>query len=152
MTRHGTPSHAEGERLQWILPFREATTRTVSGERRNKIETRLFRRLRHDHVSSEPGEWRIHRVAPFHTLGDPVNFFRRLRAVVAAMPRTHIVAATDDYLHAVCRTRLGFRDDLEFRWCPSEGIAHVTSASRVGLFDFGVNRRRVERVRRNLGG
>lgn len=76
--------------------------------------------------------------------------FRRLREVVAAMPRTRIVTATDDRLHAVCRTRLGFRDDLEFRWCPSEGVAHVTSASRVGLFDFGVNRRRVERVRRQL--
>ncbi len=76
--------------------------------------------------------------------------FRRLHAVVAAMPRTRIVTATDDRLRAVCRTRLGFRDDLEFRWCPSEGVAHVTSASRVGLFDFGVNRRRVERVRRHL--
>jgi len=117
---------------------------------RDKIATRRFRRLRHDHVSSEPGAWRIHRVAPFHAPGDPVNLFRRLRAVVAAMPRTHIVTATDDYLHAVCRTRLGFRDDLEFRWCPSEDVAHVASASRIGLFDFWVNRRRVERVRRKL--
>ncbi len=75
---------------------------------------------------------------------------RLLREIVAAMPRTRIVTATDDHLHAVCRTRLGFRDDLEFRWCPSEGVAHVTSTSRVGLFDFGVNRRRVERVRRQL--
>lgn len=107
-------------------------------------------RIRHDHVSSEPGEWWIRRVAPFHTSGDPVALFRRLREVVASMPRTHVVTATDDYLHAVCRTRVGFRDDLEFRWCPSEGVAHVTSASRVGLFDFGVNRRRVERVRRKL--
>ena len=76
--------------------------------------------------------------------------FRHLRDVVAAMPRTRIVKATDDRLRAVCRTRLGFRDDLEFRWCPSDGVAHVTSTSRVGLFDFGVNRRRVERVRSQL--
>ncbi|WP_420464323.1 DUF1499 domain-containing protein [Candidatus Palauibacter sp.] len=89
-------------------------------------------------------------MAPFRTPGDPVVLFRRLREVVASMPRTHIVTATDDYLRAVCRTRLGFRDDLEFRWCPLEGVAHVTSASRVGIFDFGVNRRRVERVRRGL--
>ncbi|WP_419939547.1 DUF1499 domain-containing protein [Candidatus Palauibacter sp.] len=101
-------------------------------------------------MSSEPGEWWIHRVAPFHTSGDPVTLFRRLRDVVAAMPRTRIVTATDDYLHAVCRTRVGFRDDLEFRWCPSDGVAHVRSTSRVGLYDFGVNRRRVERVRREL--
>ncbi|WP_419949757.1 DUF1499 domain-containing protein [Candidatus Palauibacter sp.] len=101
-------------------------------------------------MSSEPGEWRIHRVAPFHASGDPAALFRHLRDVVASLPRTEIVTATDDRLHAVCRTRLGFRDDLEFRWCPSEGVAHVSSTSRVGLFDFGVNRRRVERVRRTL--
>ncbi|MDE2878981.1 MAG: DUF1499 domain-containing protein [Gemmatimonadota bacterium] len=89
-------------------------------------------------------------MAPFHAPGGPVNLFRRLRTVVAAMPRTRLVTATDDYLHAVCRTRLGFRDDLEFRWCPSEDVAHVASTSRIGLFDFGVNRRRVERVRRKL--
>ena len=116
----------------------------------DKIGIRPFRRLGHTHVSSEPGGRWYHRVAPFHTSGDPVTLFRRLRGVVAAMPRTHIVTATDDHLYAVCRTRLGFRDDLEFRWCPSEGVAHVTSASRIGVFDFGVNRRRVERVRREL--
>ena len=58
------------------------------------------------------------------------------------MPHTEILTATDDYLHAVCRTRLGLRDDLEFHFFPSEGVVHVRSASRIG-----VNRRRVERVR-----
>ena len=66
------------------------------------------------------------------------------------MPRTEVIEATDEYLHAVCRTLLGFRDDLEFRFSPVEGVVHVQSASRVGLFDFGVNRRRVERVRKGL--
>ncbi|MXX54566.1 MAG: DUF1499 domain-containing protein [Gemmatimonadetes bacterium] len=36
------------------------------------------------------------------------------------------------------------------RLSPAEGVVHVQSVSRVGLFDFGVNRRRVERVRRRL--
>lgn len=76
--------------------------------------------------------------------------FRRLREIVAAMPRTRIVTATDDHLHAVHETRLGFRDDVEFRWCPAEGVAHVRSAPRVGNFDFWVNRTRVWRVRRRL--
>lgn len=117
---------------------------------RDRVGTHPFQRLRLHYVSSEPGTWWIHRVAPFHASRDSVVLFRRLREVVAAMPRTGILAATDDYLHAVSRTRLGFRDDLEFRWCPAEGVAHVTSVSRVGLFDFGVNRRRVGRVRRKL--
>ena len=101
-----------------------------------------------NHVSSQPGEWWIHRVAPFAVAGESASTLRRLEKVVRAMPRTHIVAATDTCLHAVCRTRIfGFRDDLEFRYSPAEGVVHVRSASRVGVFDFGVNRRRVERVR-----
>ena len=76
---------------------------------------------------------------------------RRLEEVVASLPRAKIVVATDSYLYAVCRTWLmGFRDDLEFRYSPDDGVVHVRSASRVGIYDFGVNRRRVERVRKAL--
>ena len=82
--------------------------------------------------------------------GDPRDILRGLERVVASMPRAEILTATDDYLHAVCRTRLGFWDDLEFHFFQSEGVVHVRSASRIGVFDFGVNRRRVERVRRGI--
>ncbi len=99
-------------------------------------------------VSSWPGARWFHRVAPFAVEGDPGRALRRLKEIVGSMPRTEIVAATDARLHAVCRTRSGFRDDLEFRHSPSEGVVHVRSAARKGVFDFGVNRRRVERVRR----
>ena len=113
-------------------------------------ERSLYRVLL-NHVNSRPGEWWIHRVAPFAVRGDSANTLRRLEAVVGSMPRTRIVVATETYLHAVCRTRfLGFRDDLEFRYSPAEGVVHVRSASRTGLFDFGVNRRRVKRVRRGF--
>lgn len=54
----------------------------------------------------------------------------------------------DDYLHAVFTTPvLRFADDVEFRLARVEGVIHVRSASRVGYSDFGVNRRRVERLR-----
>lgn len=112
---------------------------------------RSFHPLLLNHVSSRPGGWWIHRVAPFPVSGDPAGALRRLEHVVASMPRTRIVTATDTCLHAVCRTRLfGFRDDLEFRYSPDDGVVHVRSASRVGIYDFGVNRRRVERVRKGL--
>ena len=110
-----------------------------------------FHRVLPNHVSSLPGEWRIHRVAPFAVAGDSADTLRRLEEVVRAMPRTRIVVATETRLHAVCRTRLlGFRDDLEFRYSRAGNVVHVRSASRIGVFDFGVNRRRVERVRRAL--
>lgn len=94
-----------------------------------------------------------HRVEPFDTSGDPGAAFARLKQLVASTPRTVIVAAADDYLHARCRTRLGFVDDVEFLLCPAEGVIHVRSASYVSLFtDFGANRRRVEQLRRRFEG
>ncbi len=106
--------------------------------------------IRPNYVSSWPGASPIHRIAPFAASDDPAQALRRLRDIVAAMPRTEIVTATDTRLHAVCSTRSGFRDDLEFQHSREDGVIHVRSASRVGLFDFGVNRRRVEAVRRAL--
>jgi uncharacterized protein (DUF1499 family) len=45
---------------------------------------------------------------------------------------------------------LGFIDDLQLQLRPDEGLIAVRSASRVGYWDLGVNRRRVERLRRAL--
>jgi uncharacterized protein (DUF1499 family) len=41
-------------------------------------------------------------------------------------------------------------DDVEFQLVPEERLMHVRSASRVGYWDLGVNRRRVERLREAL--
>ena len=41
----------------------------------------------------------------------------------------------------------GFVDDVEFRLSATEGVIHVRSASRLGISDLGVNRRRVEQLR-----
>ena len=56
---------------------------------------------------------------------------------------------TEDYLHATFRSKFfQFVDDLELR---KEGaVVHVRSASRVGYSDFGVNRKRVEMVRKHF--
>ncbi len=100
--------------------------------------------------SRRDASW-LHRVEPIAVAGDPPAAFERLKSRVAGMPRTIIVAATDDYLHAVCRTRLGFVDDLECRLDAGERVIHVRSASRSALWDFCVNRARVETLRRLQG-
>jgi len=52
------------------------------------------------------------------------------------------------YLHAIFVSRLfRFVDDLELRLDEGAGVIQVRSASRVGHSDFGVNRKRVERLR-----
>ena len=64
-------------------------------------------------------------------------------------PRTKLVTVEDDYIHAVQRSRwFGFPDDLECHPPADEHLVHVRSAARVGWYDFGVNRTRVERLRR----
>ena len=92
------------------------------------------------------------RVEPFGVAGDLGAAFARLKAVVASLPRATILTETDDSLHAVVRTRMGFPDDFHARLRPSGQAIDVRSASRYGWSDFGVNRRRVEMVRRMLEG
>ncbi len=93
----------------------------------------------------------LHRIEPLAAPEDPEAVFVRLKAVLAAFPRTTIVAETDAYVHAVCRTWLGFVDDLECQLCVAAHRIHVRSASRIGIWDFGRNRRLVEALRRLIG-
>ena len=93
-----------------------------------------------------------HRIEPFAIAGDPAEAFGRLKSLLEGTARTSILTATDDYLHAVCRTRLGFPDDVECLLAPDEGVIHVRSASRLGHSDMGANRRRIEALRRRFRG
>jgi len=56
-----------------------------------------------------------------------------------------------DYLAATYSSKFfGFIDDLEIRIASAENLIHVRSASRAGTSDFSVNRKRVERLRKQL--
>ena len=67
------------------------------------------------------------------------------------MPRARVVSTEEHYLHAEFRSLLfRFVDDLEMLWRAEDGVFDVRSASRVGTSDLGVNRRRVETLRRLL--
>lgn len=102
-------------------------------------------------VCSVGGATRLHRVEPFAVSGDPLAAFARLKDLVSKTARTVILTATDTYLHAACRTRIGFVDNLECCLCTTGRVIHVRSASRgFGIWDSGVNRRRVERLRRQF--
>ena len=99
-------------------------------------------------VCSRAGASPRHRIEPLVAGSAPAATFERLKERMAAAPRIVVVTATHDYLHVVCRTRLGFADDLE---CHLVGdVIHVRSASRLGYYDFGANRARVEALRRQL--
>ena len=101
-------------------------------------------------VSSLNDAWSFCRVEPFAVSGDPHAAFARLKNLVSRTASTVIVTATDDYLHATCRSRAGYIDDLECRLCPTGRVIHIRSAARNGIWDLCVNRRRVQRLRRQF--
>ena len=56
-----------------------------------------------------------------------------------------------DYMRATFTSRIfRFVDDMEFHMLPEEKIIHVRSGSRVGKSDLGVNRKNVEKLRKQF--
>lgn len=90
-----------------------------------------------------------HAIAPLEARGGAAAALARLKAIVEALPRTAIVESRADYLRCEFASRLlGFVDDVEF--LAGDGVVHVRSASRLGHSDLGVNRKRIEDLRRRL--
>ena len=62
--------------------------------------------------------------------------------------RTRLIRVEKHYIHAEFRSFIfNFVDDVEFHFSSEDRIIDVRSASRTGYYDFGVNRKRVERLR-----
>lgn len=77
-----------------------------------------------------------------------------LREVILALPRSTIVTDEPCYFRAVFRSAVfGFVDVAEFELVPrgaDGGTIHFRSRARNSLYDFGVNRRRMEEIRRRF--
>jgi len=97
-------------------------------------------------VISQGGD-KKHHIDPIAYEGSKNDAVAMIRQVVQGMAGTRIVTQTDDYLHVEFKSKImGFVDDVEFLF-PDTAIIHMRSASRVGYSDFGVNRKRLEKVR-----
>jgi uncharacterized protein (DUF1499 family) len=109
-------------------------------------------------VTSQADLWPDHpmkqyaSIAPFKTTGDGSAELQKIEDALKALPRTVIVKREAGYLYAQCTTALlKFTDDIEFALDAPQGLIHVRSASRIGRKDFGVNRMRVEQIRKAIG-
>lgn len=92
-----------------------------------------------------------YRVEPFKLKKDFKTSWDIVQKTVGSLPRTQIVSADNSDIHAECRSMIfRFVDDLTLHLTPSMGVVHVRSASRTGYSDLGVNRRRVENLRKKL--
>lgn len=90
------------------------------------------------------------RVPPLAFQGDPLSAWKALEEVIAEMGGT-VESRDDDYIWSTFMMPLvGFVDDVEFRLDASHRVIQVRSASRLGYSDLGVNKARVEDIRRRL--
>ena len=92
-----------------------------------------------------------HAIEPIRFDGEADPVISRLRSVIGNLPRMTIVTETPDYLHAEARSLIfRFVDDVEFLVDRDAKRIHIRSASRVGKSDLGVNRKRMELIKRAI--
>ncbi len=97
-------------------------------------------------VSSQ-AEDESHSLAVFRYQGEKEAVLKGLKKAITSLDGMTIVTENDTYLHIECKSAImGFVDDLEF-YFSKENVIQVRSASRLGYSDFGVNRKRVEKLR-----
>ena len=92
-----------------------------------------------------------HRVEPYRLKSAPQQAWHGLQNVIAAEQRKRLVTVDDTYMHVeLVSAVFRFVDDVEFHLRPDDGIIAVRSASRTGYSDMGVNRKRVESIRKAM--
>jgi uncharacterized protein (DUF1499 family) len=92
-----------------------------------------------------------HFIAPLTYEGSMAEASARLLSVLEQMKGAKIVSRTDTSIQAeFTSTVFGFVDDVDFRFDAADRRIDLRSASRVGYTDFGVNRRRIEEIRRRF--
>ncbi len=94
-----------------------------------------------------------HRIEPLQFDGPLDTAIAQLKDIIEGLPRAKVIEVTDDYLYAEFTSSLmGFVDDVEFYLDPTEPVIQARSASRLGESDMGVNRKRIETIRKKLNG
>ena len=90
----------------------------------------------------------MHFIEPLDYAGNAADARQNLIDILENSKRVQLAKVETDYIHAEFRSLIfGFVDDVTFFFPPDKNIIHVKSASRKGYYDFGANRRRVERLR-----
>lgn len=89
-----------------------------------------------------------HYIEPLRYTGNKDAAYQRLASWITSQQRARIVVREANYLRAEFRSAMfRFVDDVEFVFSTDQPVIDVRSSSRVGYYDFGVNRRRIESIR-----
>ena len=102
-------------------------------------------------VSSTVEKTDTHHIAALAYLGSSSAAWKKLRTIVADFKGTKIITESENYLYAEFSSGLfGFVDDVEFALDEKAPLIQARSASRLGVDDLGVNRKRIEKIREQL--
>ena len=105
----------------------------------------------HPNCVSSLGTDKAHRVPPFRFTGPVEAAHERLLRIIRQMPRTEIVKDEPGYLAVFFSSKVfGFVDEAEFAFDEKNGEINFYSGARNGYYDFGVNRSRLEEIRRSF--
>ncbi len=101
-------------------------------------------------VTSKDGD-EAHSIAPISYTAGKEAAREKIKLILLEMERTYIITDQSDYLHVIFTSRvMRFKDDVEFWFPDDENTIHIRSASRMGYSDLGVNRKRVEEIRKRF--
>ena len=93
------------------------------------------------------------RIEPIRYTGTQDEARERLIMIIRKMDQCTIVTADPNYIHVEFRSpSFEFVDDSEFLFDDAAKLIHLRSAARTGYYDFGVNRKRMEEIRKRFMG
>jgi uncharacterized protein (DUF1499 family) len=94
-----------------------------------------------------------HRIESIRYAGTQDEARERLIRIIRQMAQSTIVKADPNYIHVEFRSAVfEFVDDAEFLFDDSAKLIQLRSAARTGYYDFGVNRKRMEEIRKRFMG
>jgi uncharacterized protein (DUF1499 family) len=87
-------------------------------------------------------------IVPIRFQNSPEDAWQKIQLILARLGGD-ICKTTSTYIWATYTSKFfSFVDDVELRMEPEKKVIHIRSGARVGYFDFNVNRRRVEKIRK----
>ena len=92
-----------------------------------------------------------HYIEPFRIIGNVKDVWLNLKKELLNHDRMVITHETNDSLHAEAISLIfRFTDDINLILDYQKQLIHIRSASREGHTDFGINRKRIETLRKQL--
>lgn len=90
-----------------------------------------------------------HYISPIDTKNDSITNRERMVKVIKSMRSTRIIRENREYLYVQFTSNVfKFVDDVEFYF--DDRKVYMRSSSRFKFYDFGVNRRRLIKIRRRF--